>query len=133
MTPEDGKQMVGDFVDMMLLADDAVALYHKKRGDEDTPTFQEELDIKERMMFAHALAVMRVQKAAQGGANPQQLFTVDPDGANQGFGRVLTARKISFDQAKAVLEVLTGTPEGKEMLKLLTLTAVLNPAQKEGG
>lgn len=52
------RKAVSEVVDLMLLGDSVVVNYRKKMGGEEGEAYQESLDMKDRLMFAHILGMM---------------------------------------------------------------------------
>jgi len=162
MTREEALQLYREkqlphFVDLMMLADDAMAEYRMRKGEEG-PGF-EEMDFRERLLFAHAMVAMgvndRVNKIAAPpppaaapppsapadvplvpDAEPQLpviAVRVDPVKAQEAFALMIAKRRIAVPAAQAVLDALQNTPEGNDMLKLLLYNSVVRQRQNTGG
>jgi len=142
------KQMIVDFVDLMMLADQIV-LEYKSRHEEGSTEFVEELGFNDRVHLASTLMGLQMRDAMTGDADvrraafermkelqaiaeaeakggsvpecphPPQVVRLEPDKIERAFSQVAEDHGVPNARARQFVKLLMNTPEGHQMLQLM--------------
>lgn len=139
------KQMIVDFVDLMMLADQIV-LEYKSRHEEGSTEFVEELGFNDRVHLASTLmglqmrdamtgdadvrraafermkelqAVAEAEEKAAGAPPSPQVVRLEPEKIERAFSQVAEDHGVPNARARQFVKLLMGTPEGNQMLQLM--------------
>lgn len=128
MTEEESKEAfrkkaVPAFVELLLMAEQALAIWKKKSGRGVEGSW-EEFDLKDILMTASGMAAVGATNVVQQ-ATGELVVHLDPPKVHDAFGAELERRAIDRKSAEAVCKALVGTPAGQEMLKLMLHDAVM--------
>jgi len=121
------------FVDLLLMAKEAIALYHK-RTDGDGPVAYAEHDFKDLLITASAM--VNVGFVARGPAPDVKIeervvqigemtVKLDPTKVHDAFTRHLEADGIDLKVASRILAELVSAEPGQKMLQLMLLDSVM--------
>ena len=159
MEREKQRKAVNEVVDLMMLGESVVANFRKEMGaeEEEGGGYNEPLDMKDRLMFAHTLGMMlahmeqkeaqekatavqrdqveralKADEAAAATQRDQRKVMLDPARTEDEFLELLRLNKISPNTATRVMGAMLNTLEGQKMLQVLLHQAVNGHRQAEG-
>jgi hypothetical protein len=153
------RQMIVDFVDLMMLADQIVAEYKRRHEDTGEEAFVEELGFHDRVHLASTLMGLQVHDAIAGDADvrraafermkdlqtiqeaeqkaatpPPQVVRLEPDKIERAFSQVAEDHGVPNARARQFVKLLMTTPEGHQMLQLMLHDVVqIQRGQPKGG
>ena len=148
------RQMIVEFVDLMMLSDQIVAEYRKRKEDDGESTnFIEELGFNDRVQlasvlmghqmreaitddvetrkaaFEHMKALEKIRLAEEGGAQAPtqespQVVRLEPEKIEKGFAQLAENHGVPNARARQFVKLLMTTPEGHQMLQLMLYDVV---------
>lgn len=159
------RELIVHFVDLMMAADHIVAEYKKRREDDGQEFMEElgfheraqlasilmGLQMKDAMLDDSEMRREAFQKmkeleeirlaeekaAAPTGTTPQQpqIVRLDPEKVSKAFAHLAENHGIPNARSREFVKLLVGTPEGQQMLAMLTYESVMRnrASQKAGG
>lgn len=156
------KQMIVDFVDLMMLADQIV-LEYKSRHEEGSTEFVEELGFNDRVHLASTLMGLQMrdamtgdadvrraafermkelealrdaeEKAERGSPPAPQVVRLEPAKIEKSFSALAEENGVPNARARQFVKLLMTTPEGHQMLELMLHDVVHHQRQQrtDGG
>lgn len=155
------RELIVHFVDLMMAADHIVLEYKRRRAD-DGQEFMEELGFHERAQLASLLMGLQMkdamiddaetrkaafekmkelevlrqaeEKAAAGAPPEPHVVRLDPEKVSKAFAQLAENNGVPNARARDFVKLLLGTPEGQEMLQMLTYESVMQKrAQRKAG
>lgn len=151
------KQMIVDFVDLMMLADQIV-LEYKSRHEEGSAEFVEDLGFNDRVHLASTLMGLQMRDAMTGDADVRraafermkelealaraeaeqpappptpQVVRLEPDKIEKAFSQVAEDHGVPNARARQFVKLLMGTPEGHQMLQLMLHDVVQHQREQQ--